>query len=70
MLWYVPVIVYAALACATVKPPPGTAILAPTPAAAASAPPPHVSTRPAWDFLGVCTMLNEQGVQKHPSLSP
>lgn len=56
------IVLYAALACATVVPPPGGKLTGdkierPT-------------TKPAWDLLGVCTYLNEQGVQKHPSLNP
>jgi hypothetical protein len=64
-------LVYAALACATVVPPPGTAIQPkPTPVAGKPTLPTKPSQQPAWDFLGICTTLNEKGVQTYPSLNP
>lgn len=75
-IWTAPV-VYAALACATVVPPPGqTPLPTPLPAEYVSVspikPPPKPGTLPApdWDFLGVCTALNVVGVQSNPSLNP
>ena len=65
MLWYVPVIVYSALACATVKPVP---VVNPTVAKPSV---PHPTPQPVVpDWLIICKTLNEQGVQKHPSLNP
>jgi len=67
MLVIAPVVLYAALACATVVPPPGQ----PVPTAQAYVPAkPGTLPAPSWDFLKICTFLNEQGVQKHPLLNP
>jgi len=68
MIWTVPLL-YAALACATVVPPPGQPV--PVAAPKAVAPPkPGTLPAPSWDFLRICTTLNEEGVQKHPLLNP
>lgn len=64
------VAVYAALACATVVPPPGTAVQPkPSPTAQSKAPE-KPTQQPDWDILGVCSALNKAGVQTHPSLNP
>lgn len=63
-----PIVLYIALACATVVPPPGSPVAAPT--AAAGTKPPVAAPKPAWDVLGVCSALNEKGVQTYPSLNP
>jgi hypothetical protein len=63
------VALYSALACATVVPPPG-APAGVQPVATVPTPPPRPVQRPAWDFLGICTALNERGVQTYPSLNP
>lgn len=62
------IVLYAALACATVVPPPGSPVAAPT--ASGKALPPVAAPKPAWDLLGVCAALNEKGVQTYPSLNP
>jgi len=67
------VALYASLACATVVPPPGTAVQpkpTPTTKATLPAPPPKPGQLPAWDLLGTCSALNERGVQTYPSLNP
>jgi hypothetical protein len=69
MLWYVPVIVYPMLACATVVPPPGTVIQAPKPTPQGIVAP-TPTPQPDWDILGICTALNKAGVQTNPSLNP
>ena len=56
--------VYLALACATVVPPPGVAVVYPQPPVVGTVP------APSWDFLQICTVLNRVGVQQHPSLNP
>ena len=67
MIAAIPVL-YLALACATVVPPPGSPVVAPS--SAGKTPPPVAVQRPAWDFLGACTALNKAGVQTFPSLNP
>lgn len=65
MFWVTPVVVYAALACATVKP----AYQGPVPKPTAGQP--HPTPQPVVpDWMFICKILNEQGVQKHPSLNP
>ena len=66
MFWVTPVVVYAALACATVKPPAAPKQMAKPPSAAPA--PTPLPAVPDWMFI--CKILNEQGVQKHPSLNP
>jgi len=71
MIWSVPVL-YMALACTTVVPPPGQPVPVAAPKATVPVPPPKPGTLPApsWDFLKICTFLNEKGVQTHPNLNP
>jgi hypothetical protein len=63
MIWYIPIVVYGALACATVKPVP---VVQPT-ASKATTPQP-LPVKP--DLPVICKQLNELGVQQHPSLNP
>lgn len=70
MIWYAPVILYSALACATVVPPPGQSVPQVQPVKSAPPPKPGTLPAPSWDFLKICTVLNEKGVQEHPSLNP
>jgi len=68
MVWFYAVpVVYAALACATVKPVPVVTPTASAPAASAPTPTP-LPTKP--DLPAICKQLNEAGVQTHPSLNP
>jgi hypothetical protein len=69
MIWLygVPVL-YAALACATVKPVPEVKPVATKPPVAAQPTPTPLPTKP--DLPVICKQLNEMGVQTYPSLNP
>jgi len=69
MIWYAPIVLYSALACATVVPPPGQPV-PPTTTKVTAPPKPGTLPAPSWDFLKICTFLNEKGVQEHPNLNP
>lgn len=65
MLWYIPIIVYSALACATVDPLPQPKVTTPAPPPVVSQP--IVTPRP--DLPVICRQINEWA-QQYPSLNP